>query len=102
MRNSPVAGAPPIDPAMSPNPQATIPFTRLLPESEPTIERPKTANINNSAEPNTRITGRAICIKKVSTIAPNNPPNNDDEKAAPNARDASPFFAKANPSSTVA
>ena len=38
----------------------------------------------------------------VRNAAPTIPPNNDDEKAADNARAACPFFAKGNPSSTVA
>ena len=38
----------------------------------------------------------------VRNAAPTIPPNNDDENAADNARAACPFFAKGNPSSTVA
>ena len=102
IRNSPVAGAEPMLPTNIPNAQAITPLTTLFPEREPTIDKPKIASINSSAEPNINMTGRAICTKKVRIIAPKSPPNKEAEKAAPNALDACPFLARGKPSSMVA
>ena len=88
MRHSPVAGAPPTAPSSKPTPQARKPLYKLSPDNTPTMLKPSTPNINNSAEPNARISGRANKIKPVSTSAPIKPPMSDAENAAPSARAA--------------
>ena len=89
-------------PVNKPKPQATTPLIKLLPDNDPTIDSPKMASMNNSAEPKNKITGRAIWTKKVNTNAPIKPPKREEVNAALSAREACPFFARANPSSTVA
>ena len=102
MRNSPVAGAPPMDPISRPMAQAASPLGRLRPASTATIDRPKSASMNSSAEPNSRISGRAISTKPVRITAPKIPPKSEEMKAADSARAAWPCFASGKPSSTVA
>ncbi len=58
--------------------------------------------MNSSAEPNVRISGRAICTNTLKIAAPTRPPNNDAVNAAANARDAWPCWDRGKPSSTVA
>ncbi len=88
MRYSPVAGAPPSEPKHKPKPHALKPFTRLLPANTPTMLKPSKVSINNSAEPNAKITGRAISTNSVKIMAPKRPPNNDEANAAESARAA--------------
>ena len=58
--------------------------------------------MNSSADPNARMTGRAMSTNSVRIKAPIRPPISEAEKAAPRARSASPRFASGKPSSTVA
>ncbi len=102
MRNSPVAGAPPIQPMIRPRPQAARPFTRLRPDRTPTIDRPKITSMNNSAELNERINGRETNTKPVRMTAPIRPPISEEKKAAESPLAACPCFARGKPSSTVA
>ena len=101
-RYSELAGAIPIAPIAKPKNAAIKPLNILEPVNVPTIEIPKTANINISPVPKAKIIGFAIWITIVSKIAPNNPPNKDEKKAADKALAAWPFFAKGKPSITVA
>ena len=58
--------------------------------------------MKSSAEPNVRISGRAICTKNVRIRAPTRPPQSDAPNAAASARAASPCCDSGKPSSTVA
>ena len=102
MRYSPVAGAPPTLPSSRPMPHAEIPLTMLLPASTPTMLSPRMVSMNSSADPNARMTGRAMSTNRVRISAPIRPPMSEAENAAPSARAASPRFASGKPSSTVA
>ncbi len=101
-RNSPVAGAVPIAPASNPNEHAAMPLGMLLPDRTPTMDRPSAPSMNNSADENSRISGRATKTNAVSTSAPNKPPTNEEAKAALSARAASPRRANGKPSRIVA
>ena len=79
-----------------------MPLARLRPARTATIDRPKSASMNNSADPKDRISGRAMTTKPVSTMAPKMPPAIDEMKAAERARAACPWRASGKPSSTVA
>ena len=79
-----------------------MPLTRLRPARTATIDRPRTASMNSSADPKARMMGRAMKMKPVSTKAPNTPPNIDEKNAVDSARAASPFLASGKPSRTVA
>jgi len=102
MRKLPPASASPMVPTIMPRPAAASPLSATRPASIATIDNPSIVIINISGKPKLSTTGRAIRIKKVRKAAPINPPNNDDAKAADNARAASPFLASGKPSSTVA
>ena len=58
--------------------------------------------MNNSADPNNKIRGRAISTKNVRITAPMIPPNSEEMNAADKARAAWPCLARGKPSSTVA
>ena len=102
MRNSPVAGAPPIEPSTRPSPQAPSPLASERPARTPTIESPKIESMKSSADVKTRINGRAISTKPVSTSAPTSPPKSEEAKAAESASAARPSRDIGKPSSTVA
>ena len=89
-------------PTAMPSPAATMPFSRLRPASTPTMEKPRMVSISSSGSPKAKMSGRAIRMKKVSTIAPKSPPKSDEMKAAESARAAWPFLERGKPSSTVA
>ena len=58
--------------------------------------------MNSSAEPKSRMSGRAISTKPVRITAPTMPPKRDEMNAADSARAACPCLARGKPSSTVA
>ncbi len=102
IRYSPVAGAAPIIPKARPRQAEATPLPRLPPDSAATVDRPNSVSMNNSAEPNSRMMGRAATTAPVSTMAPNSPPSIEAKKAAESARAAWPSLASGKPSSTVA
>ena len=102
MRSDPPWLASPIVPINSPRQAAATPFSGIRPARIATIARPSNVTANISGRAKARTNGRAIRMKKVRTQAPNNPPNNEDTKAAARARAASPLRARGKPSRTVA
>ena len=52
---------------------------------------PNIPNIKSSADPKNKIIGFAIMTIKVRMTAPNKPPNNEAENAAPKALAPCPF-----------
>ena len=102
MRSEPPAPASPIVPTKSPKQAAANPLSGMRPARMATIERPRMVIANISGVPKASTSGRAIRMKKVRTLAPRRPPNNDEANAADKARAASPFRANGKPSRTVA
>ena len=85
-----------------PRPAAVSPLSGARPDKVATIDMPNSVKARSSGEPMASMTGRKIGMLTASTMAPTMPPASDDAKPAPKARPASPFFAMAWPSITVA
>ena len=87
---------------ISPSPAAVRPLSGARPDNVATIDMPNSVKASSSGEPIDSISGRSTGMLIASTTAPTMPPASDEAKPAPKARPASPFFAMAWPSITVA
>ena len=85
-----------------PRPAAVSPLSGARPDNVATIDMPNSVKARSSGEPIDSMIGRRIGMLTASTMAPTMPPASEEAKPAPKARPASPFFAMAWPSITVA